>query len=260
LPTLHVVVPFYEEPGTLDACLRRVLAAPLPLGWTREVTLVNDGSSAPATEAARTIASTLGVRLIEHPQNRGKGAAIRTGFGSILTRASDDDAVIIQDADLEYDPADYVALMHPLVGGSADVVFGNRWGSEADPRLQRRVHRWMNRGLTITSNMLSGLRVRDMECCYKLFRAPVLRAIMPALTEDRFGIEPQIAAALGRLGVPVAEASVHYAPRSFAEGKKIRAKDGLRALWVIARERFRRRPGPATNGLAKRQGSAESRT
>lgn len=250
MPTLHVVVPFYEESGTLDACLRRVIDAPLPDGWSVDITLVNDGSSAKATADARRICADHGVRLLEHAHNRGKGAAIRTGFESVLERATDTDAIVIQDADLEYDPADYAQLMQPIASGTVPCVFGNRWGVRGDsrggvsaqPHLQRRLHRWVNRALTIMSNTLSGLHVHDMECCYKLFRAPVLRAILPALTEDRFGIEPQIAAALGRLRVPVAEVSVRYAPRTFAEGKKIRAKDGVRALWVIARERFRRAP------------------
>jgi glycosyltransferase involved in cell wall biosynthesis len=242
--TLHVVVPFYEEAGTLDACLRAVSSTPLPTGWQRSITLVNDGSSAEASASAEAICANLGVRFLAHAVNRGKGAAIRTGFEAVLERADSADVVIIQDADLEYDPSDYLSLLAPILEGRADAVFGNRWA--ADPHaagaplpIHRRLHRAMNRALTMTSNALSGLRVHDMECCYKLFRAPTLRAIMPALTEDRFGIEPQIAAALGRMGTPVAEVGVRYAPRSFAEGKKIRAKDGVRALWVIARERFR---------------------
>lgn len=240
MPTLHVVVPFYEEAGTLDACLRGVHDAPVPAGWRIDVTLVNDGSSPEASAKAEGVCRERGVRFLAHDRNRGKGAAIRTGFAAVLDGAVDDDVVIIQDADLEYDPHDYAALMRPLESGEADAVFGNRWGHTPDPRLHRRVHRAMNRALTMTSNALSGLSIHDMECCYKLFRVPVLRAIMPALTEDRFGIEPQIAAALGRLGTRLAEVSVHYAPRSFAEGKKIGAKDGVWALWVIARERFRR--------------------
>ncbi len=242
MPTLHVVVPFYEEPGTLDACLRSVFAAPIPERWRLAVTLVNDGSSREASERAAAICADRGVRLLAHERNRGKGAAIRTGFAAVLDAALDEDIVIIQDADLEYDPRDYGALLAPIVGGSVPVVFGNRWGQDDDPRMHRRIHRAMNRALTVTSNALSGLRVHDMECCYKVFRVPVLRSIMPALTEDRFGIEPQIAAALGRLRTPVAEVHVRYSPRTFAEGKKIRAKDGIRALWVIARERFRRPP------------------
>lgn len=249
MPTLHVVVPFYEESGTLDACLRRVMSATVAEAWRLDLTLVNDGSSPHASNEAKAVCAALGVRFLQHDKNRGKGAAIRTGFASVLERAATEDVIIIQDADLEYDPADYPALLAPILDGSADAVFGNRWGRSGDPRLQRRVHRMMNRALTMVSNSLSGLHVHDMECCYKLFRTEVLRAIMPALTEDRFGIEPQIAAALGRLDVRVAEASVSYAPRSFAEGKKIRAKDGVRALWVIARERFRRSPQPARGEL-----------
>ena len=246
MPTLHVVVPFYEESGTLDACLRRVLAADIPTGWGLDVTLVNDGSSPAASEAARAICTSNVVRFLEHDRNRGKGAAIRTGFRSVLERAADDDVIIIQDADLEYDPADYPGLLDAIVTGRAAAVFGNRWGHAPEDRFQRRVHRLMTQALTAASNALSGLHVHDMECCYKLFRTPVLRRIMPFLTEDRFGIEPQIAAALGRLRIPVAEAAVRYAPRSFAEGKKIRAKDGVRALWVIARERFRAAPRERT--------------
>jgi glycosyltransferase involved in cell wall biosynthesis len=250
VPTLHIVVPFYEEAGTLDACLRAVASTPLPSGWRRTITLVNDGSSAEASERAESICGQLGVRFLAHAVNRGKGAAIRTGFAAVLAAADDDDVVIIQDADLEYDPQDYPALLAPILERRVSAVFGNRWAelphaAAAGLPFLRRLHRAMNRALTMTSNALSGLRVHDMECCYKLFRASTLRAIMPALTEDRFGIEPQIAAALGRMRTPVAEVAVRYAPRSFAEGKKIRAKDGVRALWVIARERFRAMPAAA---------------
>jgi glycosyltransferase involved in cell wall biosynthesis len=240
VPTLHVVIPFYNEPGTLDECLRRVQDSALPRGWSRDLTLVNDGSRPDASQAAREICAARGVRFLEHTANRGKGAAIRTGFDDVLSRAADSDAVIIQDADLEYDPRDFGPLLSALLANGVDAVFGNRWGTSGDPRMHRRLHRAMNRALTIASNALSGLRISDMECCYKLFRVPTLKAIVPSLTEDRFGIEPQIAAALGRIGAHVTEAPVTYAPRSFSEGKKIRPRDGLRALWVIARERGRR--------------------
>jgi hypothetical protein len=129
-----------------------------------------------------------------------------------------------------------------LIAGAADAVFGNRWGTDSELRFTRRIHRGLNRALTAASNALSGLRVADMECCYKAFRVPTLRAVLPWLSEDRFGIEPQIAAALGRLRARVAEVPVRYAPRSFAEGKKIRPRDGVQALWVIARERLRATP------------------
>ncbi len=219
--------------------MRRVMAAPLPDGWTRTVTLVDDGSSRAASTAAETICATYAASFLKHPSNRGKGAALRTGFAHVLTRADDADAVIIQDADLEYDARDYLALLQPIAEHQADAVFGNRWSNTEALRLRRRVHRVLNGALTMASNALSGLRVRDMECCYKLFRAPILRQVMPMLSEDRFGIEPQLAAALGGLRVRLVEVPVRYAPRSFAEGKKIRARDGVRALWVMARERFR---------------------
>ncbi|MBL9149344.1 MAG: glycosyltransferase family 2 protein [Phycisphaerae bacterium] len=244
MPTLFVVIPFYNEPSTLDECLRRVQDSPLPRGWSRDLTLINDGSRPEAAAAARDICAARKVRFLEHQVNRGKGAAIRTGFDDVLARANDADAVIIQDADLEYDPRDFGPLLAALLDDGVDAVFGNRWGSNGDPRMHRRLHRAMNRALTIASNALSGLHISDMECCYKLFRVPTLRAIVPSLTEERFGIEPQIAAALGRIGAAVKEAPVTYAPRSFSEGKKIRPRDGLRALWVIARERGRRGGSP----------------
>jgi len=243
VPTLHVVIPFYEEPRTLDECLRRAIASPLPSygthRWKASLTLVDDGSSQAASDAARAICDRLGVQFVKHAKNRGKGAAIRTGFADVLSRADDADVVIVQDADLEYEASDYARLLAPIASGNADAVFGNRWGETADPRIHRKLHRAMNRALTVASNALSGLTVNDMECCYKLFRVPILRSILPSLTEERFGIEPQMAAALGRARVRLAEVPVRYAPRSFAEGKKIRAKDGIRALWVMARERFR---------------------
>jgi glycosyltransferase involved in cell wall biosynthesis len=242
--TLHIVVPFYEEAATLEACLRGVLLAPLPAGWERSIVLVDDGSSPDAGAAAEEICARLGVRFLRHPVNRGKGAALRTGFAAVVERASEGDVVIIQDADLEYDPSDYAALLAPLLDDpSIEAVFGNRWDHDEQLGFIRRVHRALNRTLTVASNAMSGLRVGDMECCYKLFRAPVLRAILPSLTEERFGIEPQIAAALGRRGSRVAEVPVRYAPRSFAEGKKIRPSDGLRAFWVMARERLGGRGG-----------------
>lgn len=246
MPTLHVVVPFYEEAGTLEECLRAVMVSPLPQGWRSSVVVVDDGSSEGAATRAKEISGRLGVRFLQHERNRGKGAALRTGFADALSHGTDDDIVIVQDADLEYEPHDYANLLEPLLGGRADVVFGNRWADGVDGRFHRKLHRTLNRGLTVLSNLLSGLSVHDMECCYKLFRAPILGRVMPWLTEDRFGVEPQIAAVLGRLRLRVAEVGVQYRPRSFAEGKKIRPKDGFRALWVIVRESVR--PAPAGDG------------
>lgn len=240
MPTLHVVVPVYEERATLEECLRRVRAARLPAGWGVALTIVDDGSSAASVAEMTAIAERVGATMLRHERNRGKGAALRTGFASALERADDADAVIVQDADLEYEPDDFAALLAPIVAGRVDAVFGDRWRAAGELPLYRRLHRSLNAGLTLLSNAASGLRVSDMECCYKVFRVPLLRRILPLLTEDRFGVEPQIAAILGRRRVPVEEVGVRYSPRGFSEGKKIRPRDGVRALWVILRERWRR--------------------
>jgi len=247
--TLHIVVPFYDEPTTLEPCVRRVLDAMLPTGWHRQLVLVDDHSPKSGGDAATELVETLvgeghPVRLLRHASNRGKGAAVRSGFDDILSHADDAafdrDVAIIQDADLEYDPQDYRALLRPLILGEAEAVFGNRWHGAVTRRgAYGFVHRCGNGALTALSNLLTGLRVRDMECCYKAIPIGVLRRLRPMLTEDRFGIEPQIAAALARLGCRVAQVDVAYDPRGFGSGKKIRPRDAVAALMVMLRERFR---------------------
>jgi glycosyltransferase involved in cell wall biosynthesis len=206
--------------------------------------MVDDGSRPDAARVAAEVAASHpgGVRLLVHPRNRGKGAALMTGFDSVLARAAEDGAVLVQDADLEYDPHDYPALVAALSDPSVGAAFGNRWVRAPRDTGYRRLHAAANAVLTRASNLATGLGVHDMECCYKLLRVTVLRQARPWLSEERFGIEPQLAAALARLRVRVAEVPVGYRPRSFAEGKKIRWTDGARALWVIARERVRRSP------------------
>lgn len=250
MPVLHVVMPVFNEGTTLEEIVRRVLAAPLPGGWRTELTMVDDGSRPEAASIAERCAASRpsGVRLLAHPRNRGKGAALMTGFDAVLASAAEDDLVLVQDADLEYDPRDYGALVRRLDDRSLGAVFGNRWAGAETRTGYRRMHELANGLLTALSNRATGLGVHDMECCYKLLRVPVLRAVRPSLSEERFGIEPQIAAALARRGVRVGEVPVAYAPRSFAEGKKIRWTDGVRALWVIARERIR---GAPTGGSAR---------
>lgn len=272
MPTLFVVMPVYNEERTLEECVRRVVAAPLPPGWTQALVLVDDCSADSAGRSALHLAEALheegrDVTLERHGQNRGKGAAIRTGFDVVLARCEADahsrDAVIIQDADLEYDPRDYAALLEPLIPRTgrtgeisqsnpssrstvhADAVYGNRWGArwrgaEASRGLRRRVHRFGNACLTAASNLLTGLRLNDMECCYKVLPVELLRRVQPHLSEERFGIEPQITAVLARLGCRVVEVDVAYAPRGFNEGKKIGLRDAIRALWVLLRERAKR--------------------
>jgi glycosyltransferase involved in cell wall biosynthesis len=234
----------FNEGPTLAEIVRQVTEAPVPAGWSLELTMVDDGSRADAARLAADVtrAHPARARLIVHPRNRGKGAALMTGFDAVLGRAAEDDLVMVQDADLEYDPQDYPALVHAVQVEGTGAVFGNRWADAERRSGYRRLHEAANGLLTALSNLATGLGVHDMECCYKLLRVPVLRQVRPWLSEERFGIEPQIAAALARLRVRVAEVPVRYRPRSFAEGKKIRWTDGVRALWVIARERARRAP------------------
>ncbi len=247
LPTLHVVIPFYNEAGTLTACVRRVAAAPRPDGWRLALALIDDHSHPEGRAAVESLARELrteGLRvcLRRHDVNRGKGAALQTGFDTILGGdPPDTDLVIIQDADLEYDPADYHRLIERLLAGRADVVIGSRWQRRRLAGFKVRLHRLANRGLTALSNLATGYHLSDMECCYKLFTVPTLRRMRPWLSEARFGIEPQIVATLARLGARVEQVSIGYEPRSASEGKKIGWIDGLRALAVIARERFKGR-------------------
>lgn len=254
MPTLHVVIPVYNERHTLSPCVRRVLAAPLPKGWGLRVQLIDDHSSDEHFESVESLFSSLTtegqpVSLHRHEVNKGKGAALQTGFDLILSGdppespPADDDLVIIQDADLEYDPNDYAKLMQPLIDGRVDAVLGTRWGRHRPlPTLRHRIHALGNAALTLLSNIMTGYRVSDMECCYKIVPVRVLKQLRSMLSEERFGIEPQYVAALARLKARVAEVPISYEPRGPAEGKKIGWKDGVRALLVIARERFKSKP------------------
>ena len=217
----------------------------LPLEDDRAVVvfLVHEVHGAARNRSLRREDRPLGLRC--HRTNQGKGAAVATGFDAILAAdPPDDDLVIIQDADLEYDPANYPRLMEPLLRGEADAVIGSRWGGDRRRvrGLKRRLHAWANGVLTGLSNLMTGYRLGDMECCYKLLTVGLLRQVRPRLSEPRYGVEPQMVAVLARLGASIREVTVSYDPRSAAEGKKIGWTDGIRALYVIARERFRPLP------------------
>lgn len=271
--TLHIIVPVYNEPRTLEACLRRVVAVDLPPGVHRALCIVDDCSEPEAAEAAAETALRLRdeghhVTLIRHHVNRGKGAALQTAFDALLAaveagEASEADLFIIQDADLEYDPVDHTAVIIPLLDDKADAVIGARWGAHrAAKGLYPRIHELGNRMLTLASNLLTGYRIADMECCYKAMPLRLLREIRPWLTEERFGIEPQIVAALSRCKARVVEVPVRYDPRTMDEGKKIGWRDGVEAFIVIARERFLRslppRPPVSSDGASSKSTTAVS--
>lgn len=249
MPTLHIVIPVYNERGTLEPCVRRVLAAALPPGWERRIVLIDDHSDDVHFPAVDALAEQLeregvAIEFHRHAINHGKGAALQTGFDAILAHLppfGPEDLVIIQDADLEYDPNDFARLMQPILDGEADAVVGTRWGRHYHYKsMKHRVHALGNAVLTFLSNLMTGYRVSDMECCYKLIPIWLLRRLRPMMTEQRFGIEPQIVASLARLRARVLEVPITYVPRGPGAGKKIGWKDGVRALIVITRERFRR--------------------
>lgn len=249
MSTLHVVIPVYNERGTLEECVRRVIGAPLPQGWKLQIVMIDDCSDEAHSPSVNALANRLqraGVCMtfLQHATNRGKGAALQSGFDWILrSNAADDDLVIIQDADLEYDPNDYAKLMQPILSRQADAALGTRWGEHYHYKsLKHRIHAMGNSVLTLLSNLMTGYRVSDMECCYKMMPVSILGRLRPMLSEQRFGIEPQIVAGLSKLGVRVVEVPIHYTPRGPSAGKKIGWKDGVRAMYVIARERFRRPP------------------
>ena len=231
---LSIIIPIYNEKSTLAEILRRVLAVPLP-GFSRELLLVDDGSSDGTRELLADLpaltgglAADVSVQALLQPYNQGKGAALRRGFAEATG-----DIVLIQDADLEYDPVDYPKLLAPLLDGRAEVVYGSRFAGGDAHRVLYFWHSLGNRFLTLCSNALTNLNLTDMECCYKVFRRDILRQIV--IEEDRFGVEPELTAKVARLGCRVYEVGVSYAGRTYAEGKKIGWRDGFRALWCIVK-------------------------
>jgi glycosyltransferase involved in cell wall biosynthesis len=198
-------------------------------GLALEIIVVDDASSDGSVEILERLARDHPeITILKHERNRGKGAALRTG----LVRASGD-YVGIQDADMEYDPRDYVKMLEPCLSGKADVVYGSRYLKPDTRRILYFWHTWMNKTLTFVSNMFTNLDISDMETCYKLFRNDVIKKIAPDLKEDRFGFEPEITAKVASSGRPVYECAISYNPRSYEEGKKIGWRDGIRALYCI---------------------------
>ena len=223
---LSVVIPVYNERNTLAEILRRIRAVPI----AKEIIVVDDGSTDGTRELLRSMEADEDLRIIYHPTNRGKGAALRTAFAHATGAI-----VIVQDADLEYDPADYPRLIQPIIDGRADAVYGSRFLNPEGRRSLRYWHFLANRLLTGFSNMLTNLSLTDMETCYKVFRREKIQEIAPCLRQDRFGIEPEITARLARSGCRIHEVSVAYHARSRRDGKKIGWRDGVNALWCILR-------------------------
>lgn len=238
---MGVVMPVYNEAGLLERVFERVVGAAVPSGVSeRVVILVDDGSTDGSREIVQGLGSRAGVVAVLAGQNRGKGSALRLGLEKAVEVGCD--LAIIQDADLEYDPADHAAVLAPIIDGRADAVIGTRFMGQTH-RVLYYWHQLANRVITTFSNMLSNLNLSDIECGFKAFGRPVLDRLR--LTEDRFGVEPEIVAKLARMRLPeeggrvrslrIYEVPVSYAGRTYAEGKKIGWRDGFEALWCIGR-------------------------
>ncbi len=229
---LSIVIPVYNERDTLFEIIRRVLAVPLQID--RELVLVDDRS----TDGTRQLYARLEqefpdatIRVFEHNVNQGKGAALRTGYRQVKG-----DIVIVQDADLEYDPNDYPKLLQPILDGRADVVYGSRFLRGDEKRVLSFWHTHGNKFLTLLSNLFTDLNLTDMETCYKVFKAEVIKGIR--IKSNRFGVEPEVTAKIAKGNWRIYEVGISYEGRSYTEGKKIGWRDGVNAIFSIIRFRF----------------------
>lgn len=225
---LSVVVPVYNEASTIANVIQTVLAQPL----VQEVIIVDDASSDETWKALQPLAQeNCRVKLFRHEINQGKGAALRTGFAKATASV-----VIVQDADLEYDPSEYPALVRPILSGKADVVFGSRFIGSGSHRVLYYWHSLGNRFLTMLSNMATNLNLTDMEAGYKVFKREIIQKI--SIEENRFGFEPEIVAKVSQMDVSIYEVAISYYGRTYAEGKKIGWRDGVSALRCIFKYNF----------------------
>jgi len=225
LPTLSVVIPCYNEVDTIESILEAVSRSAID---DKEILVVDDFSTDGTREKLRELEAKCGIKVSYHARNQGKGAALRTGFA-----LATGDVVIVQDADLEYDPRDYPKLLAPILEGKADVVFGSRFAGGESHRVLYFWHYAANKMLTLASNMFTNLNLTDMETCYKAFRREIIQGI--DIKEERFGFEPEVTAKVARTGCRIYEVGISYSGRTYAEGKKIGWRDGVRALWCIFR-------------------------
>ncbi len=225
---VSIVIPVYNEKKTLRGILKAVEKAPLPKGLSREIILVDDYSKDGTRDILKKLAGKY--KIAFHKENKGKGAALRTGFKEVTG-----DIVIIQDADLEYDPNEYMDLLWPIMKGKADVVYGSRFLGGGPHRVLMYWHSLGNTLLTWFSNMMTNLNLTDMETCYKVFTKEVLLHILPVLKANRFGFEPEFTARVSKAKFRIFEIGISYYGRTYDEGKKISWKDGVAAFWHIIR-------------------------
>ena len=222
---LSIIIPTYNEDKTIEEIIDRVKRVKLD-NIKKEIIVVDDGSGDETVNVLKTKVEPIVEKVIYKQKNMGKGAAIRTGI-----EYASGDYVIFQDADLEYDPEEYIKLLKPVIEGNADVVYGSRFMGDEPHRVHMFWHYLGNRFLTTLSNMFTNLNLTDMETCYKLFRKEILDSIK--IEENRFGIEPEITAKVARKRCRIYEVGISYYGRNYGEGKKINWKDGFRAIFVI---------------------------
>lgn len=220
---LSVVIPCYNERGTIETVIQAVKASPIR---NLEIIIVDDCSTDGTTELLKSRIEPIVDQVLYHSTNRGKGAALRTGFAAVTG-----DVAIVQDADLEYDPQEFPLLLRPIAEGRADVVFGSRFAGNQPHRVVYYWHMVGNKFLTTLSNMLTNINLTDMETCYKAFRREVIQSIR--IEENRFGFEPEVTAKVARMGCRIYEVGISYYGRTYKEGKKIGWKDGFRAIYCI---------------------------
>lgn len=223
---ISIVIPVYNEESTIHAVIDKVKS--VPLQYEKEIIIVDDCSTDKTKEILQNVIQANGsaLKVIYHNKNKGKGAALKTGFASACG-----DIIIIQDADLEYDPVEYPKLIKPILDGKADVVYGSRFSGEGPHRILYFWHYVGNKFLTILSNMFTNLNLSDMETCYKVFRREVLSKI--DIKEKGFGFEPEITAKIAKTGCRIYEVGISYYGRTYTEGKKIKWTDGIKAFWCI---------------------------